>query len=213
MKMAAVKRIATDDMDDWIACPACDLLHRAPQVPKSHTARCTRCGAVLYQFRAEGVDAALALALTGLVLFVLSNAFPLLTFEMEGRIQENTLISGVAEFWQAGFFGLSALVFATSVLLPLLSLLSIVFVMAPLRLGTRPWWAAKAFRLAMALRPWAMMEVFMLGMFVAIVKLTDIANVVPGTALYCFAGLIVITAAAAWRLDARQVWREMEALG
>ncbi len=198
--------------EDLIACHECDLLNRVPQVRGAHTAKCVRCGATLYQVRVNGLDRSLALTVTGLVLFGLANVFPLMTFEMSGRSQENTLMSGAFEFWRSGFPDLALLVFATSVALPLASLLSMAYVLMPVRLGIRPWQVERAFRLVRWLRPWAMIEVYMLGVFVAVVKLADFAEIVPGVALYCFASLIVITAAAAWMLDSREVWRRLEAL-
>ena len=197
----------------WISCHECDLVHRVPAVPGTHTAKCTRCGATLYQARTNGLERTLALTVTGLILFVLANAFPLMTFTMAGRSQENSLISGAVEFWNAGFPDLAVLVFATSVALPLVSLLSMAYVLVPLELGARPWHAAPVFRLASALRPWAMMEVFMLGVFVAVVKLADFAELSMGPGIYCFSALIVITAAAAWMLDPHDVWRRLDRLG
>lgn len=196
---------------DWIACPECDLIHRVPEVAGPHVARCGRCGAMLYGARTADADLPLALALAGLVLFALANAFPLLSFEMSGRVQANTLVSGVVAFWRGGFPELAVLVFATSVLLPLASLAALVYVLLPLRFGRALRGAVVVFRFARALRPWAMVEVYMLGVFVAMVKLADVAAIVPGTALYCFAGVIVATAAAEWTLDSRTVWRRLGA--
>ena len=197
----------------WITCHECDLVHRVPEVSGTHTAKCTRCGATLYQARAGGLERTLALTVTGLILFVLANSFPLMTFTMAGRSQENSLISGAVEFWNAGFPDLAVLVFATSVALPLVSLLSMAYVLLPLEMGARSWHAAPVFRLAAVLRPWAMMEVFMLGVFVAVVKLADFAELSMGPGIYCFSALIVITAAAAWMLDPHDVWRRLDKLG
>ena len=196
---------------DWVACPECDLIHRRPAVDGPYTARCRRCGSVLFAARGRGVDAPLALTLAGLVLFGLANAFPLMSFAMAGRHQENTLVSGSVEFWNAGFQGLAVLVFLTAILFPALRLGTMAYVLLPLRLGRVAWRAAWAFRLSRRLRPWAMVEVYMLGVFVAIVKLKDYAEVVPGVALYCFMALILIGAAAEWMLDARAVWQRLEA--
>ncbi len=199
--------------DDWIACPECDLINRMPDLDTPHTAKCARCGATLYQARPSGLDWALALAVTGLILFALTCSFPLMSFGMFGRTQQNTLFSGPATFWDTDFPELAVLVFLTSVVLPLASLLSLIYVLLPLRLGVVPWQAARVFRLAGLLRPWAMSEVYMLGVFVAVVKLSNFAEIVPGIALYCLGALIVTTAAALWMLDGRAVWRRIEARG
>jgi len=195
--------------EDWIACPECGRINRLPDTGVSHTAECSRCGAALHQARTWGLDAPLALSVTGLVLFCLANAYPLISFEIAGRSETSTLISGCLAFWRAGFPELGILVFLTSILFPAVSLVTTIHILLGLKTGRRPWRAAKVFRLNRWLRPWAMIEVYMLGIFVAIVKLADFADVLPGTALFCFAALVLTTAGAEWLLDTRRVWREI----
>jgi paraquat-inducible protein A len=132
-----------------------------------------------------------------------------MTIEIEGRSQHNSLISGVIAFWQSGYEGLSVLVFLMSVMLPLMTLLSMLYVLLPLKLGRRPWKLAPVFRIVEAMRPWAMMEVFMLGVLVALVKLADFATVIPGVALYTFGALIIVTASSSAALDSRIIWEKL----
>ena len=193
----------------YIACHDCDLIHRIVRLGDGQTARCTRCGSVLYRQRRNSLDRSLTLTLTGLILFAISNAFPFMTIEIEGRSQHNTLLSGVAAFWQSGYEGLSVLVFLMSIMLPLVTLLSMLYVLLPLKLGRKPWRLASMFRLIETVRPWAMMEVYMLGVLVALVKLADFATVIPDKALYSFAALIIVTAASSAALDPRIVWEAL----
>lgn len=193
-----------------LACHECDLLHRARPLPEGGTARCTRCGALLYRSRRGSLDRSLALTLAGLILFAVANAFPLLSMRVEANVQEATLLSGVVQLWDQEAFGLSALVLATSILAPLAKLLLLAAVLLPLRLGRTPAYVAPAFRLALGLQPWAMMEVFMLGIMVAMVKLADTADILPGPALYAFALLILVLAGVSSALDPHAVWDRLE---
>ena len=197
---------------ELIACHECDVLHRVRLLEHGDAAKCTRCGATLYQQKRDVLDRTITLALTGLVLFVLANAFPFMTFEMEGRDQTNTLISGTIEFWNGDYWGLAILVFLTSIMIPLSSLLALLYVLLPIKLGYTPWQFTHAFRFVETVRPWAMMEVYLLGVIVAIVKLTDFATIELGTALYCFSALIIVTAAANAAMDPRIVWEKLEAV-
>lgn len=198
------------DLTSLIACHECDLLHRIKPVDDVHTAKCIRCGATLYQERKNSVDRTLALAFTGLVLFIISNFFPFMSFELEGRSQDNTLISGVIEMYHADLWGLALVVLMMSIIFPLLKLVGILYVLIPLKLNKRPWMLARSFRLLDVMHPWGMTEVYMLGVFVAYVKLSDLATVTPGIALYSFGVLLVVSAAASASLDPRIVWDKVE---
>lgn len=198
------------DARHLLACHECDLLHRTQALADGDTAKCSRCGAVLYQQKHNGLERTLMLNLAALVLFVLANVYPFMTFELEGRVQQNTLITGVLELYGNGMVMLAVLVFCASILAPAMKILGTLYVLLPVSFNRLPWKAASAFRWIQTLSPWAMMEVYMLGVLVAIVKLSQLATIVPGIALYSFVALIVITAAASVTLDPRIVWDRIE---
>ena len=195
-----------------IACHECDLLHRVTPLPPGGTARCVRCGAQLYRRRKGTVDSCLALTVAGLILFAVANAFPLLAMRLDEETQQVVLFSGVLQLWDQGAWALSALVLVTSIVAPLAKLALFALVLTPLRLGRRaPSWAAPAFRLALRLTPWAMIEVFMLGILVAMVKLADTADILLGPSLYAFALLIPVLAWVGHALDPEVVWDHLGA--
>ena len=175
-------------------------------------ARCVRCGALLYQRKRNSCDRTLMLTLTGLVLFVLANSFPFMSFKLEGRVQENTLITGVLELYSAGRWELAALVFGASILAPCIKLLGMLYVLLSLKFDRLSWKLAVVFRATETLRPWAMMEVYMLGVLVAIVKLSQLATIVPGIALYSLSALILTNAAATATLDPDVVWNKLKVM-
>jgi hypothetical protein len=115
----------------------------------------------------------LALTLTACLLFLVANAFPLVTFELAGRSQSGELISGVLGLYAEGYWELAGLVLFTSILAPLLYLLGLLYVLLPLSLGRRPWGLAPLFRAIETVTPWAMLEVYMFGILVALIKLGD----------------------------------------
>lgn len=192
-----------------ILCHECDLAHAFRPVPRGRKAKCARCGAGLYGAITDDLDRPLALAVAGLILFVLANVFPFMVFEMEGRTQSNNLISGSIEFWQAGYWELAAVVFLASICLPLFSLALMAYLLTPLRLGWVPWKATWTLRTILALRPWAMMEVYMLGALVAIVKLTDFADIQLEFGFYAFAALIFVVTAANAALRPEALWNRI----
>ena len=196
----------------WVACPDCDLLHRLGSMREGSTARCRRCRGVLRTRRRNGLERTLALAIAAAVLFVVSNVFPFLTFELKGRITRTTLLSGVVDLYRGGYQELSALVLVTSVLAPLVQIALLIYVLLPMRWNRIPVGVAPACRALRHVQPWSMMEVFLIGMLVSVVKLKGMhAAIVPGMAVWSFALLIVVLTGAVASLDLQEVWERVEA--
>ncbi|MCK4900368.1 MAG: paraquat-inducible protein A, partial [Anaerolineales bacterium] len=164
-------------------------------MPEKSTARCSRCGGLLYHHKPDSIDRTLALTVAGLVLFVVANAYPFLGFKLEAQIRETTLITGVQELYLQGMWILAIVVLLTTIVVPALQLMGLLYVLVPLRLNRLPWKLKTVFRFIQHLQPWGMMEVFMLGILVALVKLAKMATIVPGIALFAFMALIFILAA------------------
>jgi len=192
-----------------VSCGSCDLHQEVGQLPRGGTARCVRCDDLLHRRPRGGLQVALALALTALLLFALANAFPLITFDLAGRSQSGRLLSGVFGLYQEGYWNLAALVFFTTFLAPLLYLLSLLYVMFPLALGRRPWGLAPVYRVVIALAPWAMLEVYTLGILVAFIKLGDFGQVVPGVALGAFFCMTFVIIATNHSIDREAVWEQV----
>ncbi|MFP4245646.1 MAG: paraquat-inducible protein A [Halochromatium sp.] len=191
-------------------CEECDLLQRSPPLPPRGSSRCLRCGHRLHRHRPASLDRTLAFALTGLILFVVANSFPFLSFEMQGQHTETTLFSGVAELAEQGKAEVAAVVFFTAILAPALQLLLLLIVLAPLRLGRGlPPGYPTLFRWFKTMLPWGMMDVFLIGILVSVVKLADMATIVPGTSLFAFVLLIFALAAAQAALDPEIVWERV----
>lgn len=199
-------------MPTVVLCHECDLPHAAVSLEPGRRAHCRRCSAKLYHAWRDDLDTPLALAVTGIVLVFLANALPFMTFALEGRTHTNNLASGVLEFWQSGFPGLAALVFLTSICLPVVSLTLMLYLLTGLRFGRVVPGGAKVLRAIFTLRPWAMMEVYLLGVIVAFVKLADLADVTLGPGCWSFIALILTVSAANATLQAGPLWARIDAI-
>lgn len=189
-----------------LTCRECDALHRVEALPDAGKALCVRCGAFLYRAVPNALDRLLALYAAALILFVLANAFPFLSLNLGGRVQETGLVSGALALYRAGMGDLGTLVFMTSVLFPLVTIVAMLYLLVPLRLGRRPPGMGPVYRLLRAVGPWSLTGVFMLGVLVAMVKLLDLASVIPGVSLYALAGLLLVSAAAGASFDPSVFW-------
>jgi len=195
-----------------VACHECDALVRDRTLPPGSVARCPRCGGLLHRARRHSIDRTLAFVMAGLVLFALANAYPFMTFRLEGREQDATLMTGAVELWEGGFEPLGVLVFLTSVGFPAFWLLGLLYVLLPLKLEQHPArHFGPVFRFIQTVAPWGMLEVYLLGVLVAIVKLSEMATLVPGIAFWSFCALIIVTTAASATLDPPAVWRRLQA--
>ena len=192
-----------------ILCHDCDLLNRVAEVPSGASARCPRCGGLLDRRVPNSIDRTLALALAGLILFLVANSFPFLAMKMQGQVTDTTLASGVHALYAADERFVGSLVLFTTIVAPLLQLLLLLSVLAPLRLGRRVPGMILMFRLLRRIESWSMMEVFLIGILVSLVKLADMAQIVPGIAIWSFALLIPVLVAATASLDSHLVWERI----
>lgn len=192
-----------------MACHECDLLLRVDHSFEAGVVKCPRCAAVLLEHKRHSLDLTLAYTITGLVLFVISNAFPIIGFQFERQSTETVLLSGVWELLDQDMHLLAALVFITTILAPFTQLATLLYVFLPLKFNRTAPYTAEVFRFVSVVRSWSMMEVFMLGILVSVVKLAAMGTIVPGVALWSFGLLIFVLAAATSSLDQDLVWERL----
>jgi paraquat-inducible protein A len=193
-----------------IACHECDLLQRETALASGGTARCRRCGATLYRNPPASVDRALALTLAAMVLFVVANTFPIVGLSVNGTLVETTLFGAARVLYDDGVWPLAGLVFVTTLLMPLLDMAAVTYVLLPLRTGHIPRRPDIVLRVLRRVTPWGMIEVLILGMLVALVKLAAIATVVPGIAMWAFGAVMLLLAAAASTFDPHDIWARID---
>lgn len=194
-----------------IACPDCDLLQQEVALPPRRTACCVRCGVALYRDTRNGLDRSLAFALAAVVLLILSNVLPIASLDVRGQHTETTLWGAVHALYDQDMAIVAALVFFTTILAPAIELLTMLYMLVPLRLGILPPLLSLAFRVAPVAREWGLVDVFMLGVVVSLIKLNNLALVVPGVALWSFGGLIMLLTAVGVAFNPRELWHRSAA--
>jgi len=204
--------ISKTDSHDWIACSDCDVLHPVIDIPAGNKAVCSRCGSELYRHVKNSIDKVVAFAVSALLFLILSHIFPFLTMQLGGRSEQNILLSATLELMEQGFYELAVLVFVTSILAPILVIIGMLYIYVPLKLGHQAWAVHKVFRYVKKLLPWSLIGVFMLGVLIAIVKLMDMASVIPGISLFSMIGLLITMVAINANLDERIIWGQSSLL-
>ncbi len=195
----------------WIDCPDCGLLQPLPPPMDGHSRRCHRCRASFGHGLTWG-DAAPALAVTAMILFLLANFFPLMGIELAGREQSVRLESGVGGLAAHDLAPLAIFVLILSILAPLgrIAALGVVLVNlrhANLRHGPPlPAYLAPLLSWAERLRPWAMLDVFLIGALVSLTKLHDLARITIGIGFWALGLLVLALAAFDMVTDRRALW-------
>lgn len=190
-----------------VACPECDLLQRAPPLVHHGCADCARCGAELFRDKPHGIEHTLAFLLAAAIAFVLANVFPLIELDANGLRRSSTLFGTASALHEAGMTSVAILVFATAILFPAIEIGAMLWMLLPLHFRRVPWGLRGAFRVVAFIRPWGMVEVFILGALVSFVKLHDMAAVHPDVALFAVGGFVMLLAAADASFEPRAVWR------
>lgn len=175
-----------------VVCKNCDAVYRRQPLPRLSRARCLRCHGELYRERREGFDDTIALAAAGLIAFIIANVYPVMSINIQGSSNTATLWQTMLAPERYGLGAVSVLVAVMVFFTPMLQLLLTLYVAIPLHLRHRPPGFATVMHALRYLRPWSMVEVFLLGALVAVAKLAGLASVAPGIGLWGFVGLTVL---------------------
>jgi paraquat-inducible protein A len=202
--------LSAHPLSSSVACPDCDLLQRIPQIPPREKACCTRCGCVLAKHPAGPKELPLALAITAAVVFVIANTSPLMDLSVLGRSASTTVAGGALEMFREGQQITAILVMFCAVVAPG----GYIAFMLTLLLGARrtpvPLWVGAMLRWVHHFEMWSMLEVMMLGILVALIKIAQLATVHAGIGMYAVGALIMIFPAIVVTFDSRELWRKVE---
>ena len=190
----------------FVVCHECDLLCREVSLKVGEAACCPRCGAKLFHHNRSTLDQSLARAITTAVLFSIMNTFPLMALHLQQNTRETSLFGAALAMWDRDMPVLCLLVILTTIAAPALQIGIELYILLNIKWGKHPQTTSLPMIVLQKLRPWSMVEVFMLGLLVSLVKLKDLADIIVGPAFWSCAGLIVVSAIMGSMLTPRHVW-------
>jgi paraquat-inducible protein A len=173
---------------------------------------CLRCGGLLYRNSTQAYRRLLPLVVTAVLLLLVSNAYPIVAMDLKGTRMETTLWGAIQVLYTDDMTLVAVLVFATTLMLPLAELLMMGFLLVPMARRRMPRAFHCIVRTILLIRPWGMIEVFMIGVLVTLVKLSTVAQVLPGVALWSFGALVVVLAAIL-SFPPRDLWHHLDVRG
>ena len=193
-----------------LACPHCDLLQRLPALEPGESARCPRCNEELWRRKEESLQRPLALTIAAALLYVVANAVPMLGLTVVGREAFTTVFGGAEHLWNAGWRSVAVLVFFTAVVAPGLQIGMMLAILVGAQWKRPRRWVGTLLRFHPRISTWSTIEVMILGVLVALIKIADYAKVIPGLALFVLGALIFLVAAIEASFDPRDVWERVE---
>ena len=200
------------DATTLIACPACGQVQRNALLVPGTAAECCRCGAVVTERKRSPLAVTAALSLAALVLYVPANLYPILRMTRYGLQSESTVWDGVVQLAQSNQWFVAIVVFLASIFIPLVKLGGLFFLSATSAMRSDLWQRGRTrlYRFIDVIGPWAMLDVFLLAVLVALVKLGQLATVLPGPGLIAFTCVVVLTILASASFDPKLIWEPEE---
>jgi paraquat-inducible protein A len=198
--------------NNLLACPECDALQRRPTLAPDAAATCFRCGAEIEREKPASLEYTLAFMIGAAVAFLCANAFPILELEARGIPSSSTLYGLVEALFATGWPSVALIVLVTVIVVPAAQMATALYILVSLKLGRLPRWLRPAIQTLDWIWRWGMVEVFFLAALLSMVKLTQLASVQIGLALYAIGAYVLLLAAAVASFDPHSLWRRVEEL-
>ena len=192
-----------------VSCDTCGLVQVVDRLPPGTAAECIRCGSFIAAGASAGrLEVTAALSLAALVLYVPANIYPIMKMYLHGAYSESTVWDGVVALMSHNEWAVAAIVFLASMVIPLVKLAGLLSLVVTARIGRGRRLRARTqlYKLIDAIGPWAMLDVFLLAVLVALVKLSTWAKILPGPGLIAFSMVVVLTMLASAAFDPKLIW-------
>lgn len=197
------------ELEQLVACHECDWLMRKPSAEAGVGVECPRCGYELYTHKHQVVGRSLALVVAALLLYIPANFLPIMQLNLLGQTSKDTVWSGVLGLYNSGMQSVAVVVFLCSMAVPLLKLLCQLAVLLAIRLNIGRSYGLLLYRVYQHLREWGMLEVYLMGILVALVKLFDMADIALGMGLFCFVALLLVQVWLDTTMSPHQIWEAL----
>ncbi|MEM9581839.1 MAG: paraquat-inducible protein A [Pseudomonadota bacterium] len=206
-------RLPPQPITDLIVCPHCDAAYKLARPENGHRAVCVRCHTVLISPRFKAGMQIIAVSIAVVILVIAALVFPFLSIRAAGATNAVSILDAALAFSDGPLVVLSLSTAALIIFIPLLRVLLSLYVLIPVVLDRMPARGSRqAFRLAEALQPWSMAEIFAIGVAVALVKITDLANVGFGAAFWIFAIVVLLVVIQDRFMCRWTVWKSLDGL-
>lgn len=194
----------------FTACPGCDLLVPVPAVPDGHYLACGRCATVLSKASPNSINRVIALSFSGLLLYLPAMLLPLMTLSSLGLSESGSVVDTCVNFYQNGYYLVSIIVFTTAVIVPFLKIFLPFITALSVKLKRKSPLLISVFKFYKHLEEWGMVEVYLLGVLITLIKMGDVASIEFNLGFFCFIGLVLLSMATTVNLDRNLFWHYLD---
>ncbi len=170
---------------------------------------CPRCGHTLSRHLPEQERRPIAYGFAAIIMFVLSNAFTFMSFSAKGVGQEMTFLQCITTLVDQGYLFLGAVLSLTLIGLPLVYMGSIMLVLWRVDKDLHSNALRSLGRLLCRIKPWLMVDVFLIGVLISLVKLMGMADIKMGLSFWAFVGYTLLLIKMISSLDRMWLWQRL----
>ena len=186
--------------------------HLCGKVAPAAGETCPRCGAKIHLRKPNSIERTIALMAAAAILYIPAMTLPVMTLRELGDVAPTTIVEGMLDFWKAGDYPIALVIFTASILIPLLKIVALMWLCAAAtgRVDPSPRMLAKVYWLTELLGRWSMIDIFVVGILVALVQLGAYMSVTPGPGALAFGSVVILTMFAATSFDPRLLWDRID---
>lgn len=189
--------------------------HTCGKVAPVAMGKCPRCGSHLHLRKPDSIRRTTAFMIAAAILYVPANILPIMTVSELGIITENTIVGGMITFWQTGAYPIAIVIFTASILIPLLKIVALTWLClaATGKVHPSPAMLGKIYWFTELLGRWSMIDIFVVGILIAVCQLGNYMTITVGPGALAFAGVVVLTMFSAMSFEPRLLWDRLDRLG
>ena len=205
-------KFLTAKQASMISCQSCHFVSRIPEAQRDAELTCPRCSTRMHQRKPDSLARSWALVIAAIIFYIPANVLPISVTTALGSAEGDTIISGVIYFIQSGSWPIALVIFVASIFVPVLKIMILIFLLVSVQVKSkwRPLDRTRLYRIIEVIGKWSMVDIFVITIMAALIKLGALADFEAGPAAVYFAAVVVLTILAAMSFDPRLIWDSME---
>jgi len=195
-----------DELDNLVICHQCYTLHKEVPIHDGSKACCKECGTVLYRYDSRLAEHGLALSLSALIFFIVANFFPLVKIEILGHEQFITITKMIFSLFDNGFFIVGVILSFLLFIFPLMIIVIYMILFTLLHFAKGKQLTKDLLILLADILPWSMMDIFLVSILVALVKLIGYAQIHMGIAFWALFVFVLLDIYITKNIHISEIW-------